>query len=174
MEVKVKGLESGHHIRWSYTHWNPPTQPEWSVDRLVVTSLVQLWQSNIWSHRTASAWSWNGIGDWVVNKGTQLLIISLDFFSPVVRDFTSLTKEARVASMDCLVPSLTGLDCEEGVVSASTTETLALCSGPVKPFPGFPNVEMCSVNGVLQPVQWRGLSIINRKMAQKAKCATKN
>ena len=56
------------------------------------------------------------IGDWVVNKGIQVLIISLDFFSPVVRDFTSPTKEARVASMDSFVPSLTGLDCEGGVV----------------------------------------------------------
>ena len=79
----------------------------------------------------------------------------------MVSDLIAPSKEVRVASIDYCASSATGMDCEGGAVSSSTTEISGICSGPVQLFPDFPNV--CSESGVLQPVQRRVLPIINRE-----------
>ena len=98
-------------------------------------------------------------GDLLVRRARSCWLSAWTSFRPVVSDFTAPSREARVASIVYCGSSSSG--CEGKAVSSSTTETSGNGSGPEQLFPGFSNV--CSESGILHPVQWRVLPMINRE-----------
>ena len=78
------------------------------------------------------------IGDCLVRRAHSCWLSAWTPFRPLVSDFTTPSREARVASI--VLCSSSSIGCEGKAVSSSTTETSGNCSAQEDLFPSFPNV----------------------------------